>query len=92
LWSLRQWLIEVSENETVPDTNKIIERLTSFKEKSLPSLMYRDWAGFESFMEILAISNNPTEILTRMRKFIAFIEDLIQEVSKRGIYQKNIKL
>ncbi len=92
LWSLRQWLIEISENETVPDTNKIIERLTAFKEKSLPSLMYRDWAGFESFMEILAISNNSTEILTRMRRFIAFIEDLIQEVSKRGIYQNNVKL
>ncbi|MBN2317811.1 MAG: hypothetical protein JXR49_01985 [Acidobacteria bacterium] len=91
LWSLRQWLIEISENETVPDTNRVIERLTLFKEKSLPLLMYRDWAGFESFMETLAISNNSNEIMTRMRKFINFIEDLIQEVSKRGIYQKNIK-
>jgi len=92
LWSLRQWLIEISENETVPDVNKIIERLTSFKEKSLPSLMYRDWAGFESFMETLAISNSSNEIMARMRKFINFIEDLIQEVSKRGIYQNNVKL
>ena len=92
LWSLRQWMIEISENETVPDTNKIIGRLMSFKEKSLSSLMYRDWAGFESFMEVLAISNNSNEIMTRMRKFINFIEDLIQEVSKRGTYQKNIKI
>lgn len=91
LWSLRQWLMELSENETVPDSTKIIERLTSFKEKSLPLLMYRDWAGFESFMEILAISNDPNEIVTRMRRFINFIEDLIQEVSKRGIYKNNIK-
>ncbi len=92
LWGLRQYLIEISENETVPDINKIIERLTSFKEKSLPSLMYRDWAGFENFMETLAISNSSNEIITRTRKFINFIEDLIQEVSKRGFYQNNIKL
>jgi hypothetical protein len=92
LWGLRQWLIELSENETVPDSNKIIERLTSFKEKSLSSLMYRDWAGFENFMETLAISNNSAEIMSRMRKFINFIEDLIQEVSKRGMMRNDIKL
>ena len=91
LWDLRQWLMDILENETAPDSNKIIERLTAFKEESLQSLMYRDWAGFEIFMETLAISNNSNEILSHMRKFINFIEDLIQEVSKRGIYQKDIK-
>ncbi|MBN2241288.1 MAG: hypothetical protein JW793_01260 [Acidobacteria bacterium] len=92
LWSLRQWLIELSENETVPDANKIIERLASFKEKSLSSLMYRDWAGFETFMETIAISNNSSEIMARMRKFINFIEDLIQEVSKRGMVRNDIRI
>jgi len=92
LWNLRKWLMDMLENETTPDPNAIIARLTAFKEKSLQSLMYRDWAGFESFMETLAISCSPVEILALMRKLVNFVEDLIQEVSKRGIYQKNIKI
>ena len=92
LWDLRKWLVDVLENDTAPDADRIIERLMAFKEKTLHSLMYRDWAGFEIFMETLAISNSSSEILARMRKFVNFIEDLIQEVSKRGIYQKNIQI
>jgi len=92
LWDLRKWLLAVMENEKEPDSDLIIDRLTAFKDKSLQSLMYRDWAAFENFLELLAMYNSPGEVLTHVRKFVHFVEDLIQEVSKRGTYQKNIRV
>lgn len=87
LWDLRQWLADVLNNKEELDSNKIIERLGSFKETSLRSLMYRDWAEFESFSDALAISTNFIEIRTHVRKFVDFLESLIQEVSKRSVFQ-----
>jgi hypothetical protein len=92
LWELRKWLMKILENETVPDANKIIERLTAFKDTCMRSLMYRDWAEFETFMEKLTISGNPDEILAHTRTLLDFTEDLIQEVSKRGNNRINIKI
>ena len=88
LWDLRQWLIDMLGNREELDSNKIIERLTSFKEANLHSLMYRDWAEFESFLEALTISGNFIEIRTHMRKFVSFLEMLIQEISKRSVFQE----
>ncbi|MEJ2109188.1 MAG: hypothetical protein P8Z37_04590 [Acidobacteriota bacterium] len=92
LWDLRKWLMKLLENETAPDNQIVIDRLTLFKDTHFPSLMYRDWAEFEDFIEILAVSNSSDEILAYLRKFIDFIEDLIQEISKRGIHQVEIKI
>ncbi len=92
LWELRKWLMEVIEGESGPDINSLIERLTVFKDRSLHSLMYRDWAEFETLTEILAISNSPAEILACVRKLVNFIEDLIQEVSKRGTHQHTLTI
>ncbi|MBN1571197.1 MAG: hypothetical protein JXA73_25400 [Acidobacteria bacterium] len=87
LWDLRQWLTDVLSNKEDLDSNKIIERLALFKDASLRSLMYRDWAEFEAFSDALAISTNFIEIRTHIRKFVGFLEMLIQEVSKRSIFQ-----
>jgi hypothetical protein len=87
LWDLRQWLTDVLSNKEELDSNRIIERLVSFKDTSLRSLMYRDWAEFEAFSDALSISTNFIEIRTHIRKFTDFLEMLIQEVSKRSIFQ-----
>jgi hypothetical protein len=50
--------------------------------------MYRDWAEFEAFSDALAISTNFIEIRTHIRKFTGFLETLIQEVSKRSVFQE----
>ena len=60
-----------------------------FKDTSLRSLMYRDWAEFEAFSDALAISTNLIEIRTHIRRFVSFLEMLIQEVSKRSIFREN---
>ncbi len=86
LWELRQWLIAILENKEELDSNKIIEQLTSFKDASLRSLMYKDWAEFESFSDALTTSNNFIEIRTCIRKFVSYLEALIQEVSKRSVF------
>jgi hypothetical protein len=88
LWALRHWLTDVLANREELDSGKIIMRLDAFKDASLRSLMYRDWAEFEAFSDALAVSNNFIEIRTQVRKFVGFLETLIQEVSKRSIFQE----
>jgi hypothetical protein len=88
LWDLRQWLTDMLGNREELDANKIIERLTSFKEASLRDLMHRDWAEFDSFLDALIVSGSFIEIRTHMRKFVSFLEMLIQEISKRSVFQE----
>jgi hypothetical protein len=87
LWALRQWLTEVLGNKEELDSSRIIERIASFREDSLRSLMYRDWAEFEAFSDALAISGSFIEARTHTRKFVSFLETLVQEVSKRSVFQ-----
>jgi hypothetical protein len=88
LWELRRWLMDVLANKEELDSNRIIERITAFKDASLRSLMYRDWAEFEAFSDALAIAINFMEIRTHIRKFVSYLETLIQEVSKRSVFRE----
>jgi hypothetical protein len=87
LWDLRHWLMDVLANKTELDSGSVVERLLTFKENSLRSLMYRDWAEFETFSDALSIATNFIELRTLIRKFVDFLENLIQEVSKRSVFQ-----
>jgi hypothetical protein len=87
LWGMRRWLMDVLGNKEELDSGRIIERISAFKDAALGSLMYRDWVEFESFSDALAVSINYTEIRTQIRKFISYLESLIQEVSKRSVFQ-----
>jgi hypothetical protein len=88
LWELRQWLMEMLESGEQPDSNRIVERFVSFKEASQTSLMYRDWEDFEAFLDAVTSSNNPPENRMHIRKFTGYLEMLIQEVSKRSVFQE----
>ncbi|MBP1624188.1 MAG: hypothetical protein H6Q07_2208, partial [Acidobacteria bacterium] len=88
LWELRRWLMDALGSKEPLDSNRIIERIGVFKEASLRSLMYRDWAEFESFADALAVSSSYGEIRTHLRKFVSHLETLIQEVSKRSVFQE----
>jgi hypothetical protein len=88
LWDLRQWLLAVLENKENLDSAIIIERLAFFRDASHRSLMYRDWEEFESFTDALATSGNFIETRTCIRKFVSYLEALIQEVSKRSIFEE----
>lgn len=88
LWELRQWLTDVLGNREPLDPNGIVMRTSAFKDSSQRSLMYRDWAEFESFLGALTISSNFIEIRTHIRKFVSFLEMLTQEVSKRSVFQE----
>jgi hypothetical protein len=87
LWDLRQWLSDISSSREELDSNRIIERLATFKDNSLRFLMYRDWAEFEEFSDAVAIAGNYIEIRTHIRKFVNYLEMLIQEVSKRSVFR-----
>jgi hypothetical protein len=87
LETLRQWLTDILGNREELDANRIAERLTSFKKASLRSLMHRDWAEFESLLDALTLAGSFIEARTHIRKFVAFLEMLIQEISKRSVLQ-----
>jgi len=70
------------------DSNRIIERVGEFRDVSLRSLMYRDWAEFETFSDSLAVSIDAMETRTHIRKFVSYLESLIQQVSKRRVFQE----
>jgi hypothetical protein len=86
LWELRQWLLSLLENQEELDSTHILEHLITFKDASLQSLMYRDLAEFEAFSDQLTTSGNFLEIRTCIRKFVSYLEALIQEVSKRSAF------
>jgi hypothetical protein len=90
LWDLRRWLMDVLENKETMDAAKIIERVTIFKDASMHSLMYRDWGEFEAFSDTLAVSIHSGEIRTNIRRFISYLENLIQEVSKRSVFREEL--
>jgi hypothetical protein len=93
LWNLRQWLAHILDNDGVaPDTTRILERLTAFKEKNFQSLAYGDWTEFEGLLGKLAVSDNNREIRGQMRRLVTFLESLIQEVTKRTGLQGKIKI
>ena len=87
LSELRQWLDNVSSSKEELDSEKINETLATFKDGSLRLLMYRDWEEFEVFSDAVAIASNYIEIRTHIRKFIGYLDMLIQEVSKRSIFR-----
>lgn len=88
LWELRLWFMEqLASGEPVAAT-EIIARLDAFKEASLGSLMYRDWAEFEALSDALTVSGDPMEVRAGIRKFLSYLEVLIQEVSKRRVFHE----
>jgi hypothetical protein len=87
LWDLRRWLMDVLGNKETMDAVKIVERVNVFKDASMHSLMYRDWGEFESFSDTLAGSIQPGGTRTHIRRFVLYLENLIQEVSKRSVFR-----
>jgi len=84
LWELRTFLKEMLDGKQEPALDRIVSRMALFREKSLPLLMYRDWSEFESFSDAIVTSGSSMESRILLRKFIGYVETLVQEVSKRS--------
>lgn len=84
LWDLRVFLKDMLESRKDPALDAIVDRMSVFREKSLPLLMYRDWSEFEGFHEGIVIAASSMECRLLLRKFVSYLETLIQEVSKRS--------
>jgi hypothetical protein len=89
LSELRAFLKEMLEGSQDPVLDEIIGRMSLFKEKSLPLLMYKDWADFEVFSDAIVSAASSMESRILLRKFISYIETLIQEVSKRSSFSRS---
>jgi hypothetical protein len=86
LSELRSFLKEMLDGRPEPVLDEIIGRMSRFREKSLPLLMYKDWADFEMFSDGIVSAASSMEARILLRKFISYIETLIQEVSKRSSF------
>jgi len=91
LWDLRQYLKSVLERREELDLNGVLEKLTTFRETSLRLLMYRDWGEFEQLSDTLVAASDGLEARTHLRKFISFLETLLQEISKRSVLQEKAR-
>jgi hypothetical protein len=87
LWDLRQSLRNELERAVGLDLNGVMDRIAKFREDSLRFLMYQDWGEFERCSEKLIMAGSELEARTLVRKFVGFLELLIQEVSKRSVLQ-----
>jgi hypothetical protein len=85
LWDLRQDLKSALEKPAGLDLTRILDRLAQFQESSLRYLMYQDWSEFENFSESLITAGHEMEVRVLLRKFVSFLEVLMQEVSKRSV-------
>ena len=71
------------------DLNRVMDRLTSFRESSLRYLMYRDWGEFERLSDAIITATSEIELRTLLRKFVSFLEALVQEVSNRSVLRES---
>jgi hypothetical protein len=85
LWDLRQYMKDVLDKRVEFNLDTMMTRIAEFRESSLPFLMYRDWEEFQRFSDSTITASNAIELRTLLRKFVSFLETLVQEVSKRGI-------
>ena len=90
LWDLRRDLKAELEKTSGLDLSRMLDRIGQFRESSLRYLMYQDWGEFEHFSEALITSGNEAEVRVLLRKFVGFLEVLMQEVSKRSILRDSV--
>jgi hypothetical protein len=87
LWNLRQELRMELERAGGLDLDRILDRITQFRELLLGNLMYQDLGEFESFSESLIAAGSLAEARALVLKFLGYLEVLSQEVSKRSALQ-----
>jgi hypothetical protein len=87
LWDLRDYMKQTLETRGNVDVVRIVSRLNLFRESSLRALMYRDWAQFEQFSDQIVACGDQVEVRTFIRRLVGYIENLVQEVSKRSVLQ-----
>ncbi len=91
LWDLRQFLKDMLQNRTAQDSISIVGRIAAFRESSLHLLMYRDWDEFERLSDSLVTATIPVEVRTLLRKFVSFLETLMEQVSKRAVLKESAR-
>jgi hypothetical protein len=91
LWDLRLDLKSELEKAEGLDLSHVLDRIARFRESSLRHLMYRDWGEFESLSEFLIMAGNEMEVRALLRKFVIFLEVLMQEVSNRGVLRQSME-
>jgi hypothetical protein len=75
--------------KTVDEINAqhLKEMVSTFQDRSLRYLMYRDWKSFELFMAELVKCSSLTGLAQIAHRFVTYLETLFREISKRNVLQ-----
>lgn len=66
---------------------EVKEAVSTFHDRSLRHLMFRDWASFETFSTEIANCDNLSGLKQISHRFEAYLRTLLKEVSKRTVLQ-----
>ena len=75
------------ENADEANAQRLKEMVSTFQDRSLRYLMYRDWASFELFGAELVKCSSLTGLAQITHRFVTYLETLFREVSKRNVLQ-----
>ena len=89
LWDLRQFLNMEMEKSRGLDLDRILGRVSEFRESSLQYLMYKDWGEFERFSESLITAGSLAEVGDLVAAFVAFLESLMRQISQRRVLRNS---
>ena len=87
LWELRHFLKTALDDSDRVGLSEVIFKVNEFRESSLRTLWYKDWAVFEGFSDALIGAPGTAEVRVTLRKLGTYLEKLVHEISKRRVLQ-----
>lgn len=91
LRDLAQLIGVIRRFEESPDevsAQQMKEKVSSFQDRSLRYLMYRDWASFEMFLAEIVKCSSLNGLAQIAHRFVTYLETLSREVGKRNVLQE----
>ncbi|MFQ5791835.1 MAG: hypothetical protein ACE5JI_15285, partial [Acidobacteriota bacterium] len=82
--SVRQF----EKSRTDDAARRMKDQASHFYDHSLRYLMYRDWAGFETFCTEVLKCQSLTGLVQIAHRFETYLRTLLQEISKRSVLQE----
>lgn len=85
IWRLLVYVRRFVESGTKDGVAVLIERVALFRDVSLKLLMYKDWDGYEQFLEEIIGARTIEEVVEASHRFAVFLETLLGQINMRVV-------
>ena len=85
LWMLLQLVLQAEKDRDRRPLAPLLERLETFRERSLRFLMYKDWESFERFVAEVLAARGAVELTPVLHRFGTYLEALFGQINMRNI-------